>query len=210
MKISAAEAQWDTCGPCAMLARPGRRGSRRATRRRASRSQIPPRAVVGRDRLARRPGQGVDRAEPGSTRRCTGPGNYMSPGAHDLLEHARDGLRWQLRGSGRAGRRVPAPGSAGSSGRAGSCGLACVTIVFPLVAVITFGWMLTEIGPAAVDRAGPARDGRRDLAGELVGDADLQPDRVRRPVRAVARTRHLADAEVREADPPELERGETD
>ena len=55
MKISAAEAQWDTCEPCAMsLVQVG--GFTENDQTPASRSRC--RAFVGRDRVARRPGSG--------------------------------------------------------------------------------------------------------------------------------------------------------
>ena len=63
--------------------------------------------------------------------------------------------------------------------------------------------------PAAVDRAGPAEDGRRELAGGLLGDARLQPHRVRR-----ASTLLLLVLDIwlmrryAKVDPPELDHDE--
>ena len=140
MKISAAEAQWDTCQPCAMsLVQVGGFTENDQT---DFLDRDSARAFVGRDRVARRPGSGSHELNQ-QYEAMFGPGNYMPPVRT---------IYWSMRvmvyaGSLVAPRRRPAHSCLETPARAVEVvpRLAVFTSFLPFVAM-TAGWMLTEIG----------------------------------------------------------------
>ena len=104
MKISAAEAQWDTCGPCAMsLFQFG--GF-------TEQDQTPTFSIQIPHALSWVATGSLDGQVQGLTelnqqyQAMYGPRQLHAAGADDLLEHARDGVLRQPRGAGRARRRI--------------------------------------------------------------------------------------------------------
>ena len=193
MKISASEAQWDDCQPCAFsLFQIG--GFTQSDQTPSFSIQIPRMlsflatgsfngAVTGLNELNRQ-----EEAK-------HGPGNYEPDGPDDLLEHARDGLRRVARRAGRGRRRVPAPAAAARE-------VAMVPVArrrHDVPAVRRGGGRVGahRDGPPALDRAGPAEDGRRELARGRHELGRGQPRRLRLALRRAARPRHLPDAALR-------------
>ena len=197
MKISAAEAQWDTCGPCAMsLFQFG--GF-------TEQDQTPTFSIQVPHALSWVATGSLDGQVQGLTelnqqyQAMYGPGNYIPPvrtiywsmrvmvysgslvalvalvGAFLLWRRRLERLRWFL-------------------------WVGVATMFLPFVA-ITARLDVDGDRPAAVDRAGSAENGRRELAGGLLGDARLQHHRVRRALSDAARRRRLADAALRQGRP---------
>ena len=126
-----------------------------------------------------------------------GPRQLHAERARDLLDDAGDGLH---RGRSCSSSRPSAPGSLEAEARARALvplGRRSSRCAFPFVAA-TAGWILTEVGRQPWIVQGLLQDRRRALARGLLDDARVQPRRVRLPLRAAARARHLADAPLRD------------
>ena len=96
MKISASEAQWDTCSAVRVLAVPDRRlHPERPDAELLDRDPRP--ALVPRHRLVQRQGAGPERAEPAVQQAKYGPGNYLPPV---------ETIYWSMRGMAYAGSFV--------------------------------------------------------------------------------------------------------
>ncbi len=92
-----------------------------------------------------------------------GPGNYIPPVRPLLLGHAGDGVPRHAHVPGRRAGRVPVSQRRKLETARWFHRVAIVTIAFPFVAMAA-GWVLTEMGTTAVDRAGAAENGGRELA----------------------------------------------
>ncbi len=197
MKIASTEAQWDTCQPCAFSLVPDRRlhGGRPDT---VVLDPGPAPPVDPRDPFLGRRGAGDERA-PGADEAEYGAGDYIPPVRTTY---------WSMRIMAYAGTlvflvfalgRVPLP--ARDAG---------VDALVPLArrrgdpAPVRGGARrLGALGgrAAAVDRVGPAEDGRRQLPERLDGHDRHEPRRLRRPLRRAPDRRRRPHAPLRARRP---------
>ena len=192
MKIAAAEAQWNSCKPCSFSAAPDRRLQPAATRRRREIIPIPHLLSVLATGTWSGQVTGLNQLQ-AQYQQKYGPGNYIPNVAIQY---------WSMRIM--AGPRDAGP-AAGAVGRlAAAAGTSCARsrlfLTLSVWAVVT-PFLMNTAGLAAdrerapaVDRAGPAEDGQRELAvGQRHRDLD-QPDRVRPVLHRARRRRPGADA----------------
>ena len=197
MKISAAEAQWDTCEPCAMsLVQVG--GF-------TENDQTPTFSIQIPHALSWVATGSLDGQVQGLTElnqqyeRMFGRGNYMPPVRT---------IYWSMRVMVYAGSLIALVALAGAfllwRRRLERSRWFLWLAVFTIVPAVRRDDRRVDADrdrPSAVDRPGPAEDGRRELARSLDGHARVQPRSVRQPLPAADRARHLADAPLREARP---------
>ena len=196
MKISASEAQWDTCQPCAFSL--FQIGGFHAERPDAELLDPDPQAaLVPRHRLVQRPGGRPERAEQAVRSRSTGGGATTCHRPGDLLVAC---AGWRTSGSIVALVASWAPSSTGgasSSSTAGSSGLQSSRMRFLPFVASAFGWVPDRVRAPAVDRAGPAEDRRCELASVSTTWIAISLAVFVSLYVALARARHRADAPLR-------------
>ena len=182
MKIAATEAQWETCQPCSFsLFQIG--GFTVDDETPTFSIQIPTAALRARDGLPERPGQGHEPVTAGLSRAVRR--REVPPDASRRTGRC---ASWRTSGRSSSSSSRSAPSSRGEarwSAGAGSCGRGA----HDPASVSRRPGGLGAVGgrKAAVDRAGPAEDRRRQLAERLDRDDRREPRHLRRALRRAPR-----------------------